>query len=125
MLTEAIAEDSDFSYINEIKLNRIIIGESSKSYLTKDVDSENKDGVFLAYKRLVQDVCDIILEIDPKYKYPHMLVSTMIEGAHLQRYFADHLPRLTDTVKGEDSVTTFYQHMVFSTILHTVNSTSK
>lgn len=124
-LTEPIQEDSDFSFINEVKLNQIIIGESSKGYLTKEVDNENRDGVFLAYKRIVQDVCDIVLEIDRNYKYPHMLISTMIEGAHLQRYFADHLPRLTDTVKGEDAVTSFYQDLVFKALVSSEKSKRK
>ncbi len=116
VLTEPITEDGAFAHINEVKLNRIIIGESSKCYLTKDVDEENEHGVFIAYKRLVQKISDIILEIDKGYKYPHMLLTTMIEGAHLQRFFADHLPRLTDSVKGEDTVTTFYKDMVNNTI---------
>jgi AcrR family transcriptional regulator len=111
ILTETVKEDSDFSHVNEVKLNRIVIAESSKIYLSKSVDEENSEGFFLAYKNLVQRVCDIILEINKKYKYPHMLVSTIIEGAHHQRYFAEHLPRLTDVVKGEDAVTSFYQSM--------------
>jgi hypothetical protein len=41
-----------------------------------------------------------------------MLVSTIIEGAHHQRFFADHLPRLTDIVEGEDAVTSFYLQLV-------------
>lgn len=114
LLTEVIGEDSDFSHVNEIKLSRIVIAESSKIYLNKNVDEENSAGFFLPYKRLVQRVSEIILEIKPDYKYPHMLVSTIIEGAHHQRYFATHLPRLTDVVKGEDAVTTFYQKMAQS-----------
>jgi AcrR family transcriptional regulator len=116
VLTEPITEDSAFSHINEVKLNRIIIGESSKCYLSKGVDDENELGVFIAYKRLVQKVSEILLEINNRYKYPHMLISTVIEGAHLQRFFADHLPRLTDAVKGEDAVTSFYQELVNKTI---------
>lgn len=107
LLVQQVEQDSEFSHINEVKLNRIIISESSKAYLNKHVDKQNKDGFFLDYKRLVQRVSDIIEELNPDYKYPHMLVSTLIEGAHLQRYFADHLPRLTDIVDGEDSVTQF------------------
>jgi AcrR family transcriptional regulator len=110
-LTESIEEDSDFSHFNMIKMNRIVIAESSKIFLNKSVDTENSEGFFLAYKRLVDRVSDIILEIKPTYKYPHMLVSTIIEGAHHQRYFATHLPRLTDIVNGEDAVTNFYQKM--------------
>ncbi|UKN00178.1 TetR/AcrR family transcriptional regulator [Paracrocinitomix mangrovi] len=111
MLTQQVEEDSDFSHINEIKLNQIVIAESSKIYLNKSVDKENVVGYFQPYKNLVQRVCDIVLEINPDYKYPHMLVSTIIEGAHHQRYFAEHLPRLTDVIKGEDAVSCFYNCM--------------
>lgn len=116
ILTEVIEEDSDFSYINEVKLNHIVIAEASKSYLNKDVDKENKEGAFWDYKKLVQRVSEIILELNPNYKYPHMLISTVIEGAHLQRYFAEHLPRLTDCSKKEDTVTQFFKQVVFSSI---------
>lgn len=116
LLTEQVVEDGSFEHINEIKLNRIVICESSKAYHTKDVDEENKVGMFAGYKELVQRVCDVILEINPHYKYPHMLVSTMIEGSHHQRYFAEHLPRLTDIVKGEDAITEFYKEMIFKAI---------
>lgn len=121
-LTEEVTQDNLFEHIDEVKLHHIIIGEASKTYLTKDVDMENKDGVFLAYKRLVQNVCDIIIEIEPVYKYPHMLISTVIEGAHIQRFFAAHLPRLTDSLKGEDSVSTFYEHLVLSAVSDKTNS---
>ncbi|MCB0495380.1 MAG: helix-turn-helix transcriptional regulator [Cyclobacteriaceae bacterium] len=116
LLTEVIEEDSNFSYVNEVKLNNIVIAEASKSYLNKDVDKENKEGAYLNYKKLVQRISEIILEINPNYKYPHMLVSTVIEGAHLQRYFAEHLPGLTDTNSKEDSVAKFFKQMVFKSI---------
>lgn len=116
LLTEEVVEDSSFTHINEVKLNRIVISESSKAYLTKEVDQENKEGAFAGYKQLVARISEIILEINPTYKYPHMLLSTAIEGAHLQRFFAQHLPRLTDAVEGEDSIKQFYTDMVFDTI---------
>lgn len=116
LLTEEIKEDGSFLHINEVKLNRIVICESSKVYLTKEVDEENKEGVFAPYKQVVARLSDIILEVAPKYKYPHMLISTVIEGAHHQRFFAEHLPRLTDSIKGEDSITEFYKDLVLMTI---------
>jgi AcrR family transcriptional regulator len=116
LLTQQITMDSNFSHIDEIKLYRLVIAEASKSYLTKEVDEENKHGIFKGYKQLVGHVSDIILEINPDYEYPHMLVSTMIEGAHHQRFFADHLPRLTDSIKGKDSITSFYKEMVLKAI---------
>jgi len=116
LLSEEVQGDGAYDHIDEVKLNRIVISESSKSYLTKEVDQENKFGAFLGYKQLVARVSDIILEINPVYKYPHMLISTVIEGVHHQRFFADHLPRLTDFVKGEDAISEFYKDMVFKAI---------
>lgn len=116
LLTEQVEEDGSFSHINEKKLNSIVISESSKTYLNKEVDQENNDGVFTGYKQLVQRISDIILEVNSSYKYPHMLVSTVIEGAHFQRFFAEHLPRLTDVITNEDSITEFYKEMVFKAI---------
>ncbi|MCR9172309.1 MAG: hypothetical protein NXI10_07465 [bacterium] len=37
-----------------------------------------------------------------------MLVSTIIEGTHHQRFFTSHLPRLTNVIDGEDAVCSFY-----------------
>jgi AcrR family transcriptional regulator len=116
ILTKEISEDSNFSHINEVKLNHIVIAESSKVYLTKSVDKENELGVFAAYKKLVARLSDIILEINAQYKYSHMLISTVIEGVHHQRYFSEHLPSLTDCIEGEDAITAFYSDMVFKAI---------
>lgn len=116
VLVQVVEEDSDFSHINEVKLNKIIISESSKAYLNKHVDQENKEGFFLAFKELIHRVADIIMEINPNYPYPHMLVSTLVEGAHLQRFFAEHLTRLTDVVEGEDSVTEFCVQTILKSI---------
>ncbi|MCB9244975.1 MAG: helix-turn-helix transcriptional regulator [Flavobacteriales bacterium] len=115
-LTEEVKLDTNFLHIDEVKLYQIVIAESSKAYLTRSVDEENRYGVFTAYKNLVARVSELVLAINPTFKYPHMLISTVIEGAHLQRFFASHLPRLTDTLQGEDAVCSFYREMVFSTI---------
>ena len=58
----------------------------------------------------------LVLELRPDYKYPHMLISAVIEDAHQQRFFAEHLPRLTDKVQGEDSIVEFHKDLVFKTL---------
>ena len=116
LLVADVIQDSDFSFINEILLNRIIITESSKIYHNKDVDNENEKGFYKTYKQVVQRVSDFILEFNPKYKYPHMLISTIIEGAHHQRYFAEHLPSLTDVEEGQNNIIRFYTNLVFNTL---------
>lgn len=116
LLTEQVEEDSTISHINEVKLNKIVIAESAKAYLTPEVDRDNEAGVFAEYKQLIKRVSDIIVEINPNYKYPHMLVSTILEGGHLQRFFAEHLPHITDSVPGEDSIVQFFTDLAFDTI---------
>jgi len=116
LLMEEVVEDGSIPHINEILLHRILISESSTAYTTKSVDEANKLGAYRKYKQLVQRICDIILEINPSYKYPHMLISTVIEGGHHQRFFSEHLPRLTDILEGEDAIVTFYTQLVFQAI---------
>lgn len=116
LLVADIKQDSNFSFINEVLLNKIIITESSKAYHTKDVDNENEKGFYKTYKQVVQRVSDFILEYNPKYEFPHMLVSTIIEGAHQQRYFAEHLPALTDVKKGQNNIIRFYTNLITRTL---------
>lgn len=116
ILTQPVLEDKAFSHVNEVILDRIIITESSKTYQTKDVDTDNQKGYFKSYKQVVQRVSSLISEINPTFQYPHMLISTVIEGSHQQRYFAEHLPALTDVKKGSDSISQFYKDLVFGMI---------
>lgn len=116
VLTQKVEKDSDFSQINEVKLQHIVISESSKIYLSKTVDKDNELGFFMQYKDIVERLSQMILEINPGFKYPHMLISTVIEGANHQRFFAEHLPRLTDKYEDEDYISTFYQELVFKEI---------
>jgi len=110
-----ISEDS-MSFVNENALKKIVINESSKVIQTKEVDSENNAGVYSVYKTVVSSVVDIIQEINKSYPYPNMLVSSMIEGSNLQRFFAEHLPKLTNTDVSNDYVEAFYQDLVFKAI---------
>jgi len=116
LLVDEVKQDSDFSFIDEVLLNRIIITESSKVYHNKDVDKENEKGFYKSYKQVVQRVSDFILEFNTKYKYPHMLVSTIIEGAHHQRFFAEHLPSLTDVEEGQNNIIRFYSNLVLNSL---------
>lgn len=109
-------EDLRIEGIDIKKLHQIIISESVKSYLTKDVDQANKNGAFLNYKQLVERVSSIISEINPNYKYPHMLLTTIIEGAHLQIFFAEHLPRLTNKQKSDKYIEDFYINLALQAI---------
>ncbi len=96
VVTRATMEDSNFDHINEITLNQIIINENSKSFLTKDVDEENKQGHFKMYKRVVLRIKDLITEVNPEYPYSSSLSSTILEGSLHQYFLKDHLTTITD-----------------------------
>lgn len=96
IVTRAIEEDSKFSHINEVVLNRIIINENSKSYLTKEVDLENKEGYFVIYKRLIARLSEMILVIKPNYPYALSLASTIIESALHQHFLKEHFQSITN-----------------------------
>lgn len=116
LLTQDITEDTSISFVNEILLHNIIVAESSKAYHTKDIDKENAKGYYKTYKRVVQRISTFVQEINPTYAFPHMLISTVIEGAHHQRYFSQHLPSLTDLEKGKNTIVKFYTDLVFRAI---------
>ena len=95
-LCEAAKEDPNFAHVNEEALHRIVVAESNKTYLTKHVDEDNKEGLFRGYKDVCKQVAAIVYEINPDYAYPHALVSTVLEASHQQPFFAKHLPSLTE-----------------------------
>lgn len=96
VVTKSIEDDLDFSHIDTAVLNRIIINESSKSYLTKEVDLENKEGYFMVYKRVVSRLKEMITNINPDYRFASSLASTIVEGALHQQFLRDHFKSITD-----------------------------
>lgn len=99
VLTRTVTEDTTYTHINEIVLNRIIINENSKSFLTKQVDQENKEGYFVAFKRIISRLKDMIIAINPNYEYPLSLASNITEGALYQHFLKDHFSSLTNISK--------------------------
>lgn len=117
ILADTIENDDNFIHIDEVTLQRIVISESAKAYLTKEVDEDNREGYFKSYKRLCHRIADIVTEVNPKYKYPTSLVSTIAESAHYQKFFALHLPSLTNLdSKQEGSLVEFLTQLTFSAL---------
>ncbi|WP_144963797.1 TetR/AcrR family transcriptional regulator [Gillisia sp. Hel_I_86] len=115
LVTKSIETDSNFSHINEVKLSKIVINEYSKSFLTKEVDTENKEGYFSIYKRLILRIKEAIAAVDPSYKYPISLAGTLVEGSLHQHFLKEHFPNITDC---NESITPseFYKNLVFKSL---------
>lgn len=115
IVTRNMEEDLSFSHVNEILLHNIIVNKNSKSYLTKEVDNENKQGYFAVHKRLIARLNDVILSVSPKYPYPTSLASTIIEGGLHQHFLKDHFKSMTDCNKS-DSPANFFTDLTFHTL---------
>ncbi len=110
VLTRTVIEDNKFTHINEVLLNRIIINENSKSFLTKEVDKENKEGYFIVYKRIVARLRDMIVDVNSSYEFPASLASTILEGGLHQHFLKDHFKSITDCSK-KVTPSSFFIHL--------------
>lgn len=110
LLTHPLPEIEDWSDYNKNYLHQIVISESSKVYLVKEVKEINENAVFKPYKDLCARISEIIQSHNPDYAYPHSLSSTLIETAHSQLFFSQYLPKLTDA--GKENKTAFVERFL-------------
>lgn len=115
VVTKTTEQDSNFSHINEVLLNLIVINENSKSYSTKEVDIENKEGFFKLYKEVVKRLAKIITNYDDSYSHPLTLASTIIEGALHQQFIKQHFKTLTNC-NNNISPTSFFIDLTLNTL---------
>jgi AcrR family transcriptional regulator len=111
------SETTDF--ISEFESYKLVLWEGSKAYLTRSVGQDNKDRLFKPYKDLCERFSQIIKELNPKYKYPHSLASTILEMSHSQKFFKQNLPALTDFPKETDDkkIILFLESLLFSSLV--------
>lgn len=103
VLAQKKEADPSFPSVDETALYRIVIAESDKTYLTKQVDDDNKEGLFRGMKSMCIKIGSYVQRVNPKFEFPQALISTVLQAAHQQLFFADHLPTLTELGKtGED-----------------------
>ena len=114
IVAREVKKDNTFTYVDEVALNRIMINENSKSFLTKQVDIENKEGNFESYKRLVNRLQEMISAVSPEYRYAKSLASTVLDTALHQHFLGNHFKNLTNCTK--ESPATFLADLVRKTI---------
>lgn len=114
--------DATFDFINEEALHRIVVAELDKTYLTKQVDSDNKEGLFGGFKSLCKKISEWVVSVNPTFQFPYSLVSIILLSAKQQIFFADHLPSLTNIGKDINRharLEQFLETLLFKTIDNT------
>ena len=102
-ILDSMMKNDEISYIDEDILHSIMVSQADKVYRIKEVTEENKNGFFLAYKKVVRFISDIMLEVDPHFPYARILASTLTEMPNQQLYYAKNLPSLTSLADQEDN----------------------
>lgn len=111
IVTETIEDDSKTKHINEAVLNKIIIEEFTKTFHSKQVDEENKEGFFLIYKQVNYRIEKMILDVNPDYPFAKSLVSSIIEGTLHQHFLKNHLKTITNCNENVNP-SDFYIHLI-------------
>jgi AcrR family transcriptional regulator len=111
IVTESIEDDSKTEHINEAVLNKIIIEEFTKTLYSKNVDEENKEGIFLIYKQINYRIEKMILGVNPDYPFAKSLVSSIIEGSLHQHFLKNHLKTITNCNE-KVNPSEFYIHLI-------------
>lgn len=118
-LLHASKQSNMTEYVNENLLHKLLVVEGVKAIHNHDVDDENNQGVFKSRKNLVDKICQIINEINPQFEYSRTLASTMVDMAHNQIYYAEHLPRLSSIDNNDQKLIqleSIINHLAFSSI---------
>jgi len=103
--------------LDEKNLNKLVVEEGSKSYLTKHIAEENKDKLFKPYKDLCALFASIISEYDPTFKFPQSLATTIIETSHSHKFYSTNLPALSNIKSGDNKkLTEYLEILVFSAL---------
>lgn len=116
IITEKIEDDETTKHINESILNKIIIAEFTKTFLTKEVDQENKEGFFIVYKRIINRVIEMIEDVNPSYPFSKSLASSIVEGTLHQYYLKEHFKSITN-LSEDDCLSEFYTDLIKKTLL--------
>jgi AcrR family transcriptional regulator len=108
----------NFGAFDHQALYLIVISEGNKTYLSKNVDENNRDLLYKPFKDLSERISAIFVEFNPSYKYPNTLASSVIDLSHLQYFFMHHLPRLSDFAKTKSpkNIEVFLEDLVFKTL---------
>jgi AcrR family transcriptional regulator len=118
LFTQSLPESVGQLDYNKSYLNQIVLSESSKVYLIKEVKEINTFQVFKPYKDLCNKISEVMLSLNPQYAFSRSLASTLIETAHSQQYFSKNLPRLTNISNDKDEkfVFNFLSQIIFNAL---------
>ena len=117
LIHEPVKHKDEVEYLSEIEAVKLIKWEGSKAYLTRNVNNDNQDQLFKPFKDICKRISTCIKAVNPKYKYPNSLATTLLEMSHAQKFFMENLPSLTDSKnKNDQQLISFLEELTFNAL---------
>lgn len=117
-LVAPLENDLDQSDVDVALLQRIVVAESFKAFVAKNLDQSDRCGYYKAYRHLCERLAALLAEYPGKLNFPMALATTLIETIHHQKFLHHHLPEFSDKTWGEHSLYSFIHHLTFSSLTH-------
>lgn len=99
-----------------LRIQELVVAEWGRVYYSSAIDAENQAGLFADYTRVCKRLSEMIGELRPDYPYPSTLVSAVMNILFVQRYYALHLPSLTELCEQDERINDFTLNLVKGTL---------
>ncbi|MBL7946980.1 MAG: TetR/AcrR family transcriptional regulator [Flavobacteriales bacterium] len=77
-------------------LRKLVVNEGAKSFLHKNVDSDNELKLFKPYKDLCAHIAAEVKACAPRLRTARSFATTLVEMSHSLEFAMEHLPALTE-----------------------------
>lgn len=94
--------DARANHFAPADLRALVINEGSKSFLHKNVDSDNELKLFKPYKDLCAHIASEVKACAPRTRHARSFATTLVEMSHSLEFAMHHLPALTDLSEKRD-----------------------
>ena len=89
-------KDARAAQFDPAQLRELVISEGTKSFMHKNVDSDNKLKLFKPYKDLCAHIATEVKACSPRMRSSRSFATTLVEMAHSLEFAMHHLPALTE-----------------------------
>jgi AcrR family transcriptional regulator len=117
ILCQPVSGDLNHQLLDLPLLHNIVIEEAPKIFFTKGVESDNENGLFSGYKRVVSRLAETISEANPNYQFQLTLSTTILEAINQQKFLKAHFPRMSNLNGSNNGLEDFIKNLILSVLM--------
>jgi AcrR family transcriptional regulator len=96
------SKDHRAGQFDPLLLRKLVVNEGAKSFLHKNVDSDNELKLFKPYKDLCAHIAGEVKACAPRLRTARSFATTLVEMSHSLEFAMEHLPALTELSTKQD-----------------------